>query len=379
MSSGARHLARLARRVLRVTGGSATVPPALPPRLGYVVHGRGGVHPGSAHVRVVRRVNREVVDGRMSAVPLDASDVAAGRADLDLDVVLVQRDAVPPDAVAGFVQEVSSSRARLVVEVDDDFFTPAARTRLAEAEYDPARLRSVRALVDAADLVVVSTDVLGDVLRREGRPVVVLPNQLDAEFWAPVARGADGRARSGAVRVLYMGTSTHAHDLAVLRPVFDGLVTRDGRRVLLDVVGVTESGSDWYTVVPTPETHYPEFVRWLRSRADTWSVGVAPLVDDTFNRAKSDLKFLEYTMLGLPTVCSRVGPYLAAGEHGARLASTTEEWRAALLAAVEEGLPRRSVEHVEGERLLGKGVPWTDVVLGRRAADEEQEHAPLVG
>jgi hypothetical protein len=55
---------------------------------------------------------------------------------------------------------------------------------------------------------------------------------------------------------------------------------------------------------------------------------VAPLVDNSFSRAKSHVKFLEYSTLGAPGIYSNVTPYngiVAHGENGF-LASTTDEW-----------------------------------------------------
>ena len=58
-----------------------------------------------------------------------------------------------------------------------------------------------------------------------------------------------------------------------------------------------------------------------------WAAGLAPLEDTPFNRAKSDLKFLEYSALGLPTVASRVTPYLGIDAHGGVLADNSDALR----------------------------------------------------
>lgn len=348
--------------------------PAL--RLGYVVLGAAGVHPGSAHIRVTRRVNREVVAGRMSAEQIDPSAVAAGEKGLPYDVVLVQRDAVPASASALFLQAVRASGARLVAEVDDDFFSVDARRRLVRAEYDEARIDSVEAVVRAADAVIVSTEALARVVRQFASEVVVVPNELDPEFWggepgptSPREPWTGGRPDAdGRVHALYMGSATHQDDLELLRPVFDGLATKDGRPVVLDVVGVTGGDPGWFERVDIPEGHHPEFVRWLRGESGRWSVGLAPLADDPFNTSKSDLKFLEYTMLGLPTVASRSTSYATVPDHGGRTASSTDDWRRAILAAVDEGPSEAAASYVSGHRLLGCSTTWADVLRRGRTA-----------
>lgn len=364
-------------RVLRAR--SAVVPPVADApvlRLGYVVLGAAGVHPGSAHIRVTRRVNREVVAGRMSAEQVDPLAVVDGRKRLPYDVVLVQRDAVPASVTAPFLEAVRASGIRLVAEVDDDFFGDDARRRLLRAEYDQARIDSVEAVVRAADAVIVSTEALSRVVRPFASEVVVVPNELDPEFWgddlgpsSPREPWTGGRPDAdGRVHALYMGSATHQDDLELLRPVFDGLITADGHPVVLDVVGVTGGDPGWFERVDIPEGHHPEFVRWLRGESGRWSVGLAPLADDPFNTSKSDLKFLEYTMMGLPTVASRSTSYATVPEHGGRTASTTDEWRRAISTAVTAGPSESAVSYVTGHRLLGCTTTWADVLRHGRTA-----------
>src|SRR3546814_14721972 len=68
--------------------------------------------------------------------------------------------------------------------------------------------------------------------------------------------------------------------------------------------------------VPTPE----EFFRSI-----DYAVGVAPLSDTTFNRSKSDIKFLELAALGIPTIASDVAPYrsIRHGETGLQIGSAS--------------------------------------------------------
>jgi glycosyltransferase involved in cell wall biosynthesis len=57
-------------------------------------------------------------------------------------------------------------------------------------------------------------------------------------------------------------------------------------------------------------------------------IGIAPLADDEFNRAKSNLKFLEYTYCSIPTVASSVYPYkhtITHNENGI-LIENSKQW-----------------------------------------------------
>jgi len=63
-----------------------------------------------------------------------------------------------------------------------------------------------------------------------------------------------------------------------------------------------------------------------------FAVGLMPLVDSTFNRAKCALKAIEYMACGVPVVASNVGENNIVVEHGKTgfLAVTAEEWVHAL-------------------------------------------------
>ncbi|MBP1302419.1 hypothetical protein [Curtobacterium sp. 1310] len=358
-------MAALRSTVARLLGRRGTAPStSAPPLVGFVVHGAGGVHPASAHVRVTGRMTALAASGRARVAQVDPVRWADGSDTAHLDAILVQRDAFPVAALDAAFARAAREGTRIVAEVDDDFFTPEARTRLAQAEYDPDRLASVDRLVRGADAVVVSTPTLRDVLAAQGVDAVVVPNGVQPGLWdadpgGPAAADPDDRSPR---RVLYMGSATHGGDLDLLRPVFADLTDDDGRPVRLEVVGVTGDDDTWYDRLALPEgaQHYPAFVAFLRAQADRWTAGVAPLTGDRFNDAKSDLKFLEYTMLGLPFVGSDRPSYRGADEHGGLLVGDQPEaWQRAVRAALRESdaRVRRARRYVLAERTVGDDRP----------------------
>jgi glycosyltransferase involved in cell wall biosynthesis len=96
----------------------------------------------------------------------------------------------------------------------------------------------------------------------------------------------------------------------------------------LYVVGIEFEKRDGYRRLPVPNGRYDNFVPWLRSIAGRFDAAIAPLTDTPFNRAKSALKFMELAACGLPTVASRVSPYLSTirEEEDGLLADDVESW-----------------------------------------------------
>jgi|GEM_PF-980203 len=371
---------RAARRLRRSLIGTPAAPTAAPPAaptppaplpvLGYVVAGGGGAHPASAHVRVVRRTEDLARSGAATVQQVDPAALVDGTDTTDYRALLVQRDVLPRELVAPFLAAAAARGTRVAAEVDDDFFTTSGRDRLARAEYDPDRLASIDALVRGADLVVVSTAELADLVGPLARRVVVVRNALDPTIWTPGEPADDDDRPTDEHRVLYMGTLTHGADLALLRDVFTGLTASDGTPVRLEVIGVTEDDGSappgWYRRVEVPDGHYPAFARWLVDHRQRWSAGVAPLRDEEFNRAKSDLKAIEYTALGLPAVVSDRPSYRAARDHGVvAVPDDVTAWRRAVRDAVDAGTPDpEAARWVRDERTIGAdGDAWRAALL----------------
>jgi O-antigen biosynthesis protein len=249
------------------------------------------------------------------------------------DTLLVQRNGLAADQIPVALEVARTSGTRVVFDLDD---------ALTEPEFVPDEWRDLvpvfRSLATAADVVTVSTEPLAELLRQYNEQVVLVPNALDERLWsAPVSPPTTPGDRT--IRLLYAGTVTHAGDLALLRPVVQELRSRFQRHVVLEVIGgePPAPGQDWYqrVAVPPGVSAYPRFVPWLRSLARRWTLGLAPLAATPFNTFKSDLKFLEYTGLGLPVVASDVPAYNRTVEDG-MTGRLVGESPAAWLAAIHE-------------------------------------------
>jgi glycosyltransferase involved in cell wall biosynthesis len=125
---------------------------------------------------------------------------------------------------------------------------------------------------------------------------------LAEEAWTGLANVPREGERA---RVGWAGARQHLDDLAsvvaviqrtyrVIDWVFFGMCPPTLRRYAAEV----------HDMVPIGD--YPAMLASLGLDA-----AIAPLVEHPFNRAKSDLKILEYGVLGIPVVASDVGPYRA--------------------------------------------------------------------
>jgi len=90
----------------------------------------------------------------------------------------------------------------------------------------------------------------------------------------------------------------------------------------------------------------------------TFDVGLAPLVDSPFNRARSNVKLKEYAAAGATWVASPVGPYAGMGEQQGGLLVADGDWygtleqlvvdyrrRGELMERARAWAPTQSIEH----------------------------------
>lgn len=81
-----------------------------------------------------------------------------------------------------------------------------------------------------------------------------------------------------------------------------------------------------------------------------WDIGLAPLLDTPFNRARSNIKVKEYAASRVPWLASPVGPYADLGEReGGRLVAN-DQWFDALDELISDGRARK--------RLSRAGHSW---------------------
>lgn len=318
--------------------------------------------PASSHVRVLRRLAHPHTGWNIAGRIARDDSLRELR---DCDVAFVQRDGISSDLAPRFLEAVRRADLKLVVDVDDDLFALGAH----HAVYG-AGLRAFRLMLDESDLVIVTSERLRDALGVAPERSAVLPNMHDEHLWfTPTddGAGADGPA-DRRLRLMFMGTRTHAEDLAFLRPVLDTLRRECGIPCELFVVGGADpSGEEpWYTEIDVPHSAYPRFVPWLRARRHTWDVALAPLCDTDFNRGKSDLKLLDYGALELAGVYSDVPAFdtCVDGVTGLKVANTVDAWVAAIERLAREvdlrdEIARNAFEYVRDHRTLShEGTRW---------------------
>jgi len=109
----------------------------------------------------------------------------------------------------------------------------------------------------------------------------------------------------------YAGSRSHARDIALLTPALDQLM-HENPELRFECFGLPVPellARHWHQRVASfgYTADYPSYLQALYETG--WLLGLAPLVDDLFNRCKTPTKLVEYTACGIPALCSDIAPY----------------------------------------------------------------------
>jgi glycosyltransferase involved in cell wall biosynthesis len=252
------------------------------------------------------------------------------------DILVAERIAQPRLAEAfKFVKEHGGLT---VFDLDDDVWNVSPNSPAFRYWGLPEVQGAVANLIRAADLATTTTPALADRIRTFNRNVKVLPNFLPQERWPAEAKPIE---RKDPLVIGWAGSATHGDDFKVLGDTLSAVLEKYPH-VEVHLAGAmghwVEPHERIRHLEPVPIENYSEILYGF-------DIAVAPLADGRFNRCKSDLKVLEYAMIGLPVVASRVGPYAEFIKHGENglLASNPKDWLRCLSRLVDEIDMRRSL------------------------------------
>ena len=142
----------------------------------------------------------------------------------------------------------------------------------------------------------------------------VLPNCCDQSLWSKQKKEYKQKTVIG-----WHGSITHDNDLKIVFPAVKNLMekypnlffslTGGVRQETYDKVIAQEfnqSQLDRIMVLEGTQS-YKDFPKYMARHE--WDIAIAPLRDTKFSRGKSHIKWLEYSLLGVPTIASDVYPY----------------------------------------------------------------------
>lgn len=249
---------------------------------------------------------------------------------------------------------------RVIYEIDDCFEgIPLENLKLNAVHMTNSETRhSVVRMMRIADLVTVSTPELEYWVSKYASldKVVVLKNTLDFSMWPEPHYG---KPIPGEPLVVgFAGSETHKTDLRALGSALEMVNDKINLSKKSTIVRFGFFGfmlREYWKMDPhvafklgVPFLDYPKVLSDLG-----FQLGLAPLKECLFNECKSELRFLEHAVCGVPVVATNIAPFRRCinEERGILVKNKDRQWKSAIIELISnkskrERLGRNSYNYV---------------------------------
>jgi hypothetical protein len=298
------------------------------------------------------------------------------------DVVITSKTS-HADIFAGLLAGRDLYKYKLVVDTDDnvDAITPD-NVAFKHFHSGVGMARLIKAQYHQADLVTVTTPDLRREVEAHSGHVVIMPNVVDPRLhekvkpWQKEARHRDD------IRIYWGGGAGHWNDLLMVKDNLLRLFHEDKRVKLVfsNFVPAWAAMLDAFRVFMIPFADfyaYPQVLKWVCA-----DIAIAPLCDNTHNRAKSNVKYLDYAMADVPGVYSDLPPYESVRDGVTGLKASATGWYDAIKRLIEDVELRRSIavaarQHVLDEFTIERWAPRYESMLKELLRRRPIEVKPL--
>jgi glycosyltransferase involved in cell wall biosynthesis len=188
------------------------------------------------------------------------------------------------------------------------------------------------------DRLIVSTEPLAEYCRSMIDDIVVIPNRLEKTRWLAhqPRRNAGKKPRVG-----WAGAQQHLGDLELIKEVVEAL-SQEVEWVFMGMCPpfLKPFVAEEHAFVPFED--YPAKLASLNL-----DLAIAPLEQHLFNEGKSNLRLLEYGIMGWPVICTDIYPYQTNNAPVCRLQNNAALW----ISAIREKINDLDAAQREGDQL----------------------------
>lgn len=257
-----------------------------------------------------------------------------------------------------------------LTELDDYIFSIPAGN-IASSVYAPGTelTKIMLEQIKISDGIICSTPYLANLYKPLNKKVYVVENSIDLSLWG--RRSSPARPRR--VTIGWMGGGTHNDDHRLVKDAVVAVLEQNKNAQFVYVSG--GKCPEYFEGIQRLKWHhdfkainkYPEWIKKFK-----FDIGIAPLMDNNFNRGKSNLRWLEYSALGIPCVASPLPHFKESIRHGETgfLASTKEEWIEYLNKLIREPDTRENTGNAARQEVKDK---WNPKLLGKKYKTVIQE------
>lgn len=267
------------------------------------------------------------------------------------------------DVVQHLLADKEFVGAKLVLDLDDDPFNIDPNHPNYQHFIDRKGLYEY--FIHEADHIIVATEEIKKVIKHLNSKITVIPNAIDPEIWKVKRK----ERKDGKVRIGWFGSASHLVDTPILMEFMDEILAKYPQ-VEFHLAGMTGKDNQEGRIFNHAGTKgYQEYPQWVADR--DLDIAIAPLKDTQFNRCKSNIKWLEHSMLKTPMVLSDVSNYSAVKNYKTGfLAKNKNQWIKYLGWLIENEDKRKEIgeaayNEVMKNWTIDKQLPKYEAVMER--------------
>lgn len=272
------------------------------------------------------------------------------------DLIIVQRT-FPRAKTSKILKKILSSGKPVIYDTDD-LLTDLPQGHVSKAFIDKKKPFIVE-FMKQVDMVSVSTPLLAEALQPYNNKIQVLHNLVDDSLW----HGRPSKIRDKVV-IGFGGTKSHYDDIKLIEEALLAIADKYRETITFKFFGSVPE-----RMANLPCVEYIEFNPTYVEYAESFKkagidVAIVPLADNRFNRCKSNIKWLEYSMCGIAGIYADLPPYntcIESGKTGLLAGSSVSEWYKAIELLIINQELRHTIGNAAHQEVLA------NYSLGKRA------------
>lgn len=267
--------------------------------------------------------NRDLIEFDWGVTFQNGDKVYEYRVDNSFDIIIIQRK-FPYNIVKEILEFARSNEISIIWELDDNLIE---HLRIKD---NKSKIPDLERIASEVDCITVSNEMLREYFSKYNHNIAILPNYLDQRIWeyeiSPYKR------TTGKLRILCAGTNTYSENFDIVWPALVRILEKYrgfveiclwGRKERLPE-GILKKNGITYLSNFIPD--YKNSARFLQKEG--FDLALVPLLKNSFNIYKSNIKYLEYSICRIPGIYSRVTPYIDSIKDSKTGIIVENDWKA---------------------------------------------------
>jgi len=198
-------------------------------------------------------------------------------------------------------------------------------------------------IINEVDYVTVTNNYLKNALvsytKKTHDKVKVFPNYIDLDLYKWRAKPKDKHM----IRIAHFGSSSHFDDLGDknFTTALDKLMSEYPNVEVLTIGSMIGSFKKKFGMRYITDYGHADIYTWvkmMKDKLDQVDIFAVPLIDSTYCKSKSNIKFLEMGSTGIPVVAQDMRQYQEVIKHGKNgfLCKSVDDWYSSLKKLVDD-------------------------------------------